>query len=85
MCHIQEAILAMAKKHDKKRITVVLNHVKIIGTLEDEEGSSFEGIIGLKDAHIHCFKTDKIKELKCISVTTQAIDAFTFDTSCECK
>ncbi len=85
MCKIQEAILAMSKKHDNKKIAIALGHAKIIGTLKTDEEDSYEGIIGLKDAHIHCHKTDKIKEVKCIGISTHAIEAFTFDTSCECK
>jgi len=85
MCKTQEAILAMAKKHDQKKIAIALEHVKVIGTLKTDEADYYEGIIGLEDVHVHCYDTDKTKDLKCLNIPSHMVGAFTFDTECECK
>ena len=85
MCKTQKAILAMAKKHDKKKIAIALEHVKVIGNLKTDEGDYYEGIIGLEDVHIHCYDSEKTMDLKCINIPSHAVEAFSFDVECECK
>lgn len=85
MCKTQEAILAMAKKYGVKEVAIMLEHVKVIGTLKMDENDYYEGIVSLKEVHVHCYQSEKVKHMKYINIPSHMIGAFTFDLSCDCK
>ncbi len=83
MCKTYDAIYELSNHVESNILICVLNHFKVEGELHScgdifGQKECYEGIITLKDAKVHCPKTNTTKEFKWFNISSKHIEAFAF-------